>query len=141
MGNFLFLGEMYDRDLESSDESVDDLVQFLNDLQRTIPATRTVLVAHSMGNRLLLHALLNAHLSLRDQYRAVVLLSPDVSTDELRMALPTLDREAYRVALYVNANDLALFVSMARHLDRRAGATEVLDPSGKMETIDITSGS
>jgi esterase/lipase superfamily enzyme len=136
--NFLFAGEKYDHDLDNALASVAELVDFLNLLRRQIPARRIVLVAHSMGAELLLRALGGVHLDAGDRYRAVVLLAPDVSQNDLLSALPALSRQAGRLAIYVNKNDLALMLSTARHLDRRAGATEVIDPSGKMETIDIT---
>ncbi len=85
----MFAGEKYDHDSHNAMASVMDLVNFLKELHRQIPAGRTVLVAHSMGNRLLLKALEDIHLDVGDQYRAVVLLAPDVSQNDLLAALPS----------------------------------------------------
>ena len=136
--NAMFAGEKYDHDVDEANASIADLIQVLNELQRIVPPSRTVLVAHSMGNQLLLKAILRSHPTANNPYRAVVFLAPDVSVDDLLHALPTVNLGAKRVALYVNRNDLALMSSAGRHLNSRAGATEVVDVSGKMETVDIT---
>jgi esterase/lipase superfamily enzyme len=132
----LHITKKYQSDATLADESVTDLVTFLKDLSRTISPSKTVLVAHSMGNRVLIKALKQLP---PDSYKAIVLLAPDLSKDELIQSLPSIDQRGTHVSMYVNRDDFALLLSSGLNLGERAGISDnVIDPMGKMETVDIT---
>jgi esterase/lipase superfamily enzyme len=114
------------------------LTDFLLALRQSFPASRTVLVAHSMGNQILMKALRQMPDAGGKPYRAVVMLAPDLSTKDLLADLPQLGLQAKRTVLYVDQKDRALEVSGIRNQGDRAGAVDVLDPNGRMETVDIT---
>jgi esterase/lipase superfamily enzyme len=113
-------------------------VEFLQELRKRVPASRTVLVAHSMGNQLLLKAVQNLAIQPGERYRAIVMLAPDVGVSRLQASLPALSADAKRSVLYINKEDKALWVSDKKNKEERAGRVDLLDPNGYMETVDIT---
>ena len=130
----------YDHDRANANDvrTISALVEFLNALRQQVPARRTVLVAHSMGNQLLMKAIKQLSTNNSDLYRAVVMLAPDLSTKDLSADLTDLALRTKRAALYVNTDDRALKVSSFKNGGERAGATDLVDPNGWMETVDIT---
>jgi len=138
--NAIHVNNEYEHDSATANDerTVSTLVEFLQKLRKRVPASRTVLVAHSMGNQLLLKAVQNMAIQPEDRYRAIVMLAPDVGVSTLQASLPTLSTDAKRSVLYVNKEDKALWVSAQKNKEERAGRVDLLDPNGYMETVDIT---
>jgi len=121
--------------------------EFLDRLSRQNGITEIHLVAHSLGNRALLQALVNI-IARQDEARdwrfgEVLLIAPDVDRDLFeRDMLPTLKNSPSRVTLYKSEDDFPLNVS--RQVNQYialgdAGGEPVAYPP--IETIDVTTAS
>jgi esterase/lipase superfamily enzyme len=106
----------YAADQNNSRGSVHDLRQFLEFVVAKSGATTVHLIAHSMGNPLLLAAL--------EEFRSspawadlhigqVILAAPDMSTEDFSSATSDLKSQTGGVTLYASHGDLALVVSEA----------------------------
>ena len=105
-----------------------------------------VLVAHSMGSRVALAAIVSdlpTHSALTARpLRAIGLFSPDVGATRFRDAFaPVLPSLAHRVALYGAATDYLLGASVVLNRERRAAAIANRgEPLSGIELIDDTHG-
>jgi esterase/lipase superfamily enzyme len=121
--------------------------EFLDRLSRQNGITEIHLVAHSLGNRALLQALVNLigrHDDNSDwRFGEVLLIAPDVDRDLFeRDILPVLQASPSRITLYKSEDDFPLNVS--RQVNQYialgdAGGEPVAYPA--IETIDVTSAS
>ena len=126
--------DRYAADIERSGYSLPLLIRFLESLQQT--KTQTNIIAHSMGNRVVLSALgelaytCSAHGPIVGE---LILAAPDVNAEAnnddfdrlLTKALPC----AHRVTIYASRDDMALMMSQSIHGGiPRAG----LDPANDM---------
>jgi esterase/lipase superfamily enzyme len=106
----------YRDDLQAADASVEALVETLQTLAPAGRGRRIHVVAHSMGNRILLGALRQLAASgqapLIDQ---LVMAAPDVAVKELAEAEPALAQLAGRTTIYCSQKDIALMVSSRIH--------------------------
>jgi esterase/lipase superfamily enzyme len=107
----------YRDDLAAADASVAALIETLQSLQAAAsPGRRIHVVAHSMGNRILLRALQEmAHSTAAPLIDQLVLAAPDVAVTELAAAAPALAALARRTTLYCSQKDVALLVSSRIH--------------------------
>ena len=93
---------------------------FLEALVERSAANRIHLIAHSMGNRVLLDALEQIVLR-RDQrqplqlFDQIILAAPDVDIDLFTELVPDIEVTAKRVTLYASENDQALNLSTKLH--------------------------
>lgn len=132
----------YPADEEAAQSSVDYLAEFLAIVARDSGATRIHLIAHSMGNRVLLEALR----SLQQQNRApanvaqLVLTAPDVNVVRFKQLLTPLRTLAQRTTLYASTKDKALRISKWFHDYSRAGeAGAHITILEGVDTVDVSS--
>ena len=139
----------YLSDEREAERSAQYFGEFLQQLSSRIPEARIAVVAHSMGNRVLVRGLQQwriAQPSLWDKTRepvlsAAALFAADVDKDTYAGSYcPTVNGGAKSVLIYASAKDRALAVSRGFHgSEPRLGQT---DPSpyrdDKAETIDAS---
>ena len=133
----------YSGDVNNSEWSMDHLRFFLGELVARSGAQSVYLVAHSMGNRVLVGAL--ARLAADSQFAALprfthlVLTAPDIDVGVFRQLAAAFTVTARRTTLYVSANDKALQLSKKINGYPRAGdaGPGVVVLSG-IDTIDVS---
>jgi len=129
----------YDR--ESAGLAVNHLKEFLEKIVAETKATKIHLIAHSMGNVVLLDALEKIKFSSRDLSRwtfaEIVLHAPDVDKDRFRQLMKSIKGVGRNVTLYASANDWALGISgwVWGLVGRAGGIPSVV---AGVETIDVT---
>ncbi len=135
----------YFADQKSSLAAVDDLRAFLEFVVAKSGASHVHLIAHSMGNPLLLRALglLKAGPGWADLHIGqVILAAPDMDAREFTAAIPLLRNIAAGITLYASASDRALVVSRLVNgaTASRAGYVPLQGPVvvEGVETADIT---
>jgi esterase/lipase superfamily enzyme len=133
----------YWQDEETARYSEGDFEQLIDDLSK-MPATDIYVVAHSMGNRVVGHAL-QARVEKGKEsarLRQVLLAAPDVGVDIFRSRIaPKLTAmQGTRTTIYAASSDIALKISKVVHGFRRVGETTggVFTYPG-LETIDASS--
>ncbi len=131
----------YTSDRESAEIAVNHLKEFLVSVIVEAQATKVHLIAHSMGNVVLLGALEKIALS-RDQnsrlrFSEIVLHSPDVDEDRFDQLMRELKDLGANFTLYASTSDRALGVSAwLWGVVGRVGAVPAFVPG--VETIDVT---
>jgi len=141
-------GYLYDRD--SAAQSVGYLRQFIELVATETKATRVHLIAHSMGNVPLLHALekirLTGGLKGGAALSQIILAAPDIDRDVFEMLAAEISSVSQGVTLYASSADKALLASgtiaggMLRAGDVPPPPAEPLVVKG-VETIDVTATS
>ena len=133
----------YPIDMTNADWAQFDLKSLLIDLADRSGADNIVLIAHSMGNRVLANALIQAAEARPDfaaRVREVVLAAPDLDADTFRRDLaPRLVAATHGMTLYASSTDEALVVSHRYNGELRAGdvaAGPIVVPG--MDTIDVS---
>lgn len=131
----------YPADEETAQASVEYLEEFLTIIGRESGASRIHLIAHSMGNRVLLEALRS--LQQRNQAPSnlahLVLTAPDVNVVRFAQLVPRIRTLAERTTLYASAKDKALRASKFFHGYQRAGeAGKTLTVLDGVDTVDVT---
>ncbi len=134
----------YFADQDMIEPSGPRLAEFLDTITAQSGAERVHLLAHSMGNRVMLAALKTylAKHPLRDHRPAfgqLVFTAPDVDRAEFVEAFKSLHGIAERTTLYASDSDYALRVSRIAHGAPRAGAAGdgVIRLAG-LDTIDMS---
>lgn len=131
----------YTLDEATIDWTAPHLLTFLQDLIAKTNVRKVNVVAHSMGSRIVLHAL--HYLAQRPpeyiSLNQIVLTAPDVDAQVFEQMVPEFLPMATRVTLYASADDMALVLSRNFHGFRRAGDTKegVVIVQG-MDSIDVT---
>jgi esterase/lipase superfamily enzyme len=134
----------YLTDQQRVQATVDDLQNFLTELSQRSGAKTIHLIAHSMGNRALLKALLRMNADpqkgIPAPFRDVILAAPDVDRSEFIRDVQQLSQPSRHITLYVSSSDQLLLISqhLFHHETRagEAGQSIVVLPS--VDTIDIT---
>ncbi len=134
----------YNQDEKSAAAAAAELVVLLQKLATNMPGKKLHIIAHSMGNRVLLRAL--ERLNKSDaKWQSVF---GKLKLGEIIWAHPDVDQEAFAtltkrfaargasMTLYSTRDDWALWASKLLHGVKRAGAELVLVPG--VDTIDIT---
>jgi len=135
----------YWQDEETARLSEEVFEQVLEDIAK-LPASDIYVVGHSMGNRVVGHALQSQADKGRTpkNLREVVLAAPDVSVEIFRSRIaPRLAAmRGTRTTIYASSSDIALKASKVVHGFRRVGETdgEVFTYPG-LETVDATNAS
>lgn len=122
--------------------SVPHIVRFLEELIARTGNNKIDLVAHSLGARGAVQALVRMAYREREGslINELVLIAPDIDTDMFRQELPLLESVVNRTTVYVSDNDKALRLSQEVHGYPRLGqAGENLQVLDGVETIDISS--
>lgn len=137
----------YTLDRKNASASIHDLREFLQFVVSKSGATTVHLIAHSMGNPLLLGALTEfrfdpgwADLHIGQ----VILASPDMPTSNFAAAVPVIKNAAAGITLYASSSDIALVVSEAvNRQGPRAGFVPASGPAivEGVNTIDVTAAS
>lgn len=119
--------QRYPADVGNTDWSGPRFIEFLSLLRQHLGAHEVHIVAHSMGNRLLvglLDAMVKQPPALPRTAAAlgqVVFAAPDVDTDVFKAKAANLQGQAKQFTLYANSGDLALKASKAIQKYPRAG--------------------
>lgn len=133
----------YEYDSESSRLAVPYLKSFLKLVAERTGATNVHVIAHSMGNFPLMHAL--AQISAEApgiKFNQVILAAPDVDKGEFETIATGIAKSAKGVTLYASSSDNALLLSrLGRRNTPRAGDVKV--PPGPaivagIDTVDIS---
>jgi esterase/lipase superfamily enzyme/Tfp pilus assembly protein PilF len=104
----------YFTDNDMAMKSVDALVSFLDDLSRTMPKVRVHLLAHSMGNQVMLRALCKIAKRSEDgsarrhNFGQVISAHADVSYADFEKLTTCFKNRVENITLYVNERDTAL---------------------------------
>ncbi|MHB1312335.1 MAG: alpha/beta hydrolase [Gemmatimonadaceae bacterium] len=134
----------YSDDAAAAARSGGALASVIRMIDSVVPSM--VLVAHSMGSRVALHAVIGDSATRRQlaahPLRAFGLFSPDASADRFRDDYaPHLREIAGRVALYSTSNDYLLAAATLVNGARRAGRFAVRGPELQgIELVDVTRG-
>src|SRR5262249_23880052 len=133
------LGYGYDRD--SADLAADHLMEFLKRVVAQTKVTKINLIAHSMGNVVLLNAVekikLDAASGSRLNVGEIILHAPDVDRDRYSQLVTKIRDIATGITLYSSACDRALGVSQwLLGFTPRAGGTNMVVRG--TDTIDTT---
>ncbi len=126
------------------DSQIADLAAFMSSVAKSSGATRVHLVAHSMGNRFLLKALVKlAELPAdqRPQFDEIVLASPDVGVDDFTGVWPQVRGLGQRYTLYASTRDKALMVSGQIHDMQRIGDAHRIVTAAGLQTVETTAAS
>lgn len=134
---------LYTHDWNVVKSSTPYLTDFLRDVATTPGVKKVHIIAHSMGNQLVIDAL--AKLSDRGEYgknstfREIILAAPDVDTKVFEAAAPDIAADSHHITLYVSKNDDALKLSQKVSKYPRVGdANFGIVVVNQIETIDVS---
>lgn len=118
----------YTQDANAADRTVSRLESFLTDIRRRTGANKIHLIAHSMGNRVLVKALEEVSENLarrqeRSPFNQIILSAPDIDRDQFIDLARQIRGSGARITLYASQNDRALTVSREINGFPRAGDT------------------
>lgn len=131
----------YAADEDAARLSEDHLAEFLALLHSNFPQYTINILAHSMGNRILMGVLqsLKNHPALTDaRFGQIFLAAPDVDARYFEKVANLYPTVSQRTTLYVCARDVALLESGDIHLDRRVGYTPPITVIAGIDTVDAT---
>ena len=119
----------YRRDEKRAEVSYLALAEVLSSLiQRQRETTsgkgKIHLIAHSMGNRVLLHAMHQLRGQIHDgekPFGHVILAAADMDVDKFVAFIPSVVQPSESVTMYFCTNDLALMASRVVHINKRVG--------------------
>lgn len=123
---------------------LDDVAAFLTQVAERTGAERVHLVAHSMGNRVMMRALdriAAQRAGQRPLFDEVVLAAADVGVDEFAETLPRITPTGQRFTLYASGRDRALQISEQVNRMRRAGDARTIMVADGLQTVDTTAAS
>jgi len=132
----------YLTDQQRVQATTDDLQNFLTQLSQKSGAKTIHLIAHSMGNRALLTALLrmSTQKGIAAPFHDVILAAPDVDRSEFIRDVQQLTQPSRHITLYVSSSDQMLLISqrLFHHEIRagEAGSSIIVLPS--IDTVDVT---
>jgi esterase/lipase superfamily enzyme len=130
----------YAKDENNVQWSVPHLKEFLRTLSGQSDVKMIHLIAHSMGNRAVSHALqllASEDQEERRRMHHVVLTAPDIDADTFREMAHKIKARSNRVTLYVSPADRALALSKRFHGNPRLG--ESVSIIAGIDTIDASS--
>jgi esterase/lipase superfamily enzyme len=97
-------------------------------------------IAHSLGNRVLIRAL--ERLALRQAQNArfnnIVLAAPDINVADFDAVTQVLQSSAFRTTIYSSSKDVALLISKVFHSYPRLGEAPPVRLSARIDTIDAS---
>jgi esterase/lipase superfamily enzyme len=132
----------YNYDHDSASNSWDALLQLFHLIRDDAGITNIYVIAHSMGNQILLEALAHAH-NAGDGIKLseIIMASPDVPRDVFTQRIGDLRLLSGGLTLYASSADKALMASHTYSDSVRAG--DIPDQEGPviaagLDTIDIT---
>jgi esterase/lipase superfamily enzyme len=129
----------YRADEQINADSVAPFADFLRFLVAAVPPdTRINIVAHSMGNRIVMQGIGQLPAEERKQLAHVALCAPDVGLSDFQRWLPGVLAHTDRVTLYASSGDTALKTSKWLHREQRAGDANPPVVVAGVETIDCS---
>jgi esterase/lipase superfamily enzyme len=131
----------YDYDRESAQFSGGDLLSILRILTEEIGEKRIYIVAHSLGNQILVDALQQAALSkVHLNISELVMAAPDVDKDVFMKKAAEIESVAKNITMYASSADKALLASDKKAWGARLGYIEAPGPNltKGVDTIDVT---
>ena len=135
-------GYPYDR--ESAQQAEPFLQQFLLMVLKETGAKNVSIIAHSMGNQLLLQVLRNLDRSNPEVARInqIILAAPDVDRDSFQFMATQIRGVGHGITMYASSNDVALGISrrFAGGVPRAGDVPTGLGPIvvGGVDTIDVS---
>jgi len=129
----------YLADEQAVQRAVPRFRQFLEDVIAGSGATVVHVVAHSMGNRLLVAALAEIASRPAPRFGEAVFAAPDVDADFFRRTYGALRPAFARGTLYASSNDVALKASKEIHRGARAGDSgDGIVLTAGLESVDVS---
>jgi esterase/lipase superfamily enzyme len=132
----------YQHDLQSALNSVDLTVEFLRLIAERSGATSINVIAHSLGNRVLLSALKSLETSgvaTKPMFDQVILAAPDVDRTAFNQAASALQKLSKHASLYASSHDTALDASRKFWGNTaRVGDARFLSVFDNVDTIDVS---
>jgi esterase/lipase superfamily enzyme/uncharacterized protein (DUF2147 family) len=131
----------YDHDRESALFSGEDLLKVFRLLSDDIGQKRVFVLAHSLGNEIVMHALQQAALKKSTlQISELMLAAPDVDKDVFLKKAADIKSVAKNMTLYASSADKALLASQKKAWGSRMGFVGKDGPTlvDGIETIDVT---
>lgn len=137
----------YTSDEREVERSAEYFADFLNELIGQLPEARIVVIAHSMGNRVLVEGLERLSAKLPEDKKGtklhgVAMFAADVDRDTYaERYVKTVKERAEKILVYASSRDLALDASRRVHgAEPRLGQTDPSPPyhDNLSETIDAT---
>ncbi|GFK92533.1 hypothetical protein NNJEOMEG_00358 [Fundidesulfovibrio magnetotacticus] len=137
------LVQRYAQDAEKTGLSVPRLTAFVETLARDVQPANIHIIAHSMGNRVLLGALERLAASRGDGagtlMRNVILAAPDVDSTVFRTRIaPRIAGVAQNATLYASSRDLAMVLSKLYNKAARLGDAQELVAVPPLDSIDAS---
>jgi esterase/lipase superfamily enzyme len=129
----------YPKDETNAQWTVPHLKTFLQTLAESSQAKTIHVIAHSMGNRAVSHALqlISADIKAKPcRMRQLVLAAPDIDADTFKDLAESIKKVADHVTLYISPLDKALMLSKRFHGYPRLGETVLVIPG--IDTIDAS---
>ncbi|MET0545804.1 MAG: alpha/beta hydrolase [Caulobacterales bacterium] len=115
----------YNKDATSSDRTVPRLKFFLKEVAQRTGAKRVHLVAHSMGNKAMVNALVRVASEMtadeKPLFNQIVLTAPDIDREVFMDLAQRIKKTGTQVTLYASKNDKALQASKTFNGFSRAG--------------------
>lgn len=114
---------------------------FLKSLSTELGKTKVILVAHSMGTRVLMNSLVRLSSSgeMPPSFSKIVLAAPDIDRDVFIDMAGQLKHGTEHLTLYASSRDNALLASKTVHGNPRAGDTAVgITIADGVDTIDVS---
>jgi esterase/lipase superfamily enzyme len=131
----------YDYDRESALFSAGDLLDVLKIMTQEIKKKRIYVVAHSLGNQIVVDALQQAALSkVALNISELVMAAPDVDIDVFMKKAADIKKVAGKITMYASSKDKALLASDKKAWGKRMGYIGGTGPNlvEGVETIDVT---
>lgn len=130
----------YLADLDNADQSAPRLAEFLRTLRIELEIKSVHVIAHSMGNRVLLGALKELSTSYASRLHEIVMAAPDVDCDAFQQSFPKIKKKAKRFTLYGSDKDKALLFSKKLRADypRIGDGGENVFVMAGVETLDAS---
>jgi esterase/lipase superfamily enzyme len=131
----------YDYDRESAQFSAGDLLSILRVMADEIGDKRIYVVAHSLGNKILVDALQQAALSKTSLHMSeLVMAAPDVDKDVFMKRVEQIRSVTNNMTMYASSADKALLASDKKSWGTRIGYIGSRGPNlvEGVETIDVT---
>jgi esterase/lipase superfamily enzyme len=131
----------YDYDRESASYSWDSLLELLHLIKDDARISRVYIIAHSMGNQIVLDALARIpHAEPDFKLSEIIMAAPDVDRDLFIKRMQELKRVSNGLTLYASSSDKAMLASREKADGVRAGDIPsegpVIVPG--LDTIDVT---
>ena len=136
-----FSSSNYEQDEVFSKKSIPYLKKFLLDVVKNAPNQKINIIAHSMGNRVLVNAIADIQKKSKGTlFNQVILAAPDVNAKIFKEEiLPKMQGKANNITLYASSEDKALMASRILHNQSRLGESgEFLTVAPGLVTIDST---